>query len=229
LVVEEVVRTLPTLYDDVVSAYASVATTIDVLVNDITPNDAALNIVAVTSALNGLVEIVDNTLIYTSNDDFTGNDRIDYIACDAEGNCETARVSISVIPEVVEVTLEEAEQEFGESVEEVPIEEVEETVEVFEEVEELEEEVLPEFVEVFEITKAYQNGELIQVEFTNPVEEFMQYRLIDMAGKVRADGKIETINGTNQLEIRRNNIETGMFMIYITNTHQSNYRKIFIE
>jgi len=39
LVVEEVLRTIPTLYDDLVSAYVSMATTIDVLVNDITTSD----------------------------------------------------------------------------------------------------------------------------------------------------------------------------------------------
>jgi len=104
------------LYDDLVSTYASTTVTIDVLNNDLNPSDAPLTIVAVTPALNGTVDIVDNELVYTANTDFVGNDRIDYIACDNDGNCETARVNISILPELVIITTPEVEEELPEEV-----------------------------------------------------------------------------------------------------------------
>jgi len=232
LVVEEVLRTLPTLYDDLISAYASVATTIDVLVNDITPNNEDLTIVAVTPALNGAVEIVDNAIIYTSNEGFIGNDRVDYIACDAIGNCETARVSISVIPEVIEsveeivqtgeeTTVEDGEQQAEETVEEV--EQIVETGEIEEE-----EEVI-ENVDAFEIVNAFESSDLIKIEFTNTVDEQVQYRLIDLAGRTRVDGKLMSIYGKNYLEINSSTLEKGVFVIYLNNNRESEYRKIFIH
>jgi len=218
IVVEEVLRTLPTLYDDLVSVYTSTTTTIDVLNNDLNPSDEALTIEAVTPALNGTVEMVDNELVYTANADFVGNDRVDYIACDNSGNCQTARVTISVLPEIVIETVQEVEEEIQEeSVEEIT--EVEEEVEAEEELK----------IEGFEIIQAYEANNNLKISFTNLVDEQIFVRLIDVAGRLRYIGKVSSTAGINYFEINTSQIENGVFVIYLNNKQTSDYKKIFIE
>ena len=89
--------------DDFVSTPIDTPIDIDILENDLgVPNDGTLT---VTDPSNGTVEIndggtpddiSDDTIIYTPNDDFEGTEVIEYTICDAEGNCDTATVTITV-------------------------------------------------------------------------------------------------------------------------------------
>ena len=89
--------------DDTVSTPIDTPIDIDILENDHgVPSDGILT---VTDPSNGTVEIndggtpddiSDDTIIYTPNDDFEGTEVIEYTVCDAEGNCDTATVTITV-------------------------------------------------------------------------------------------------------------------------------------
>ena len=89
--------------DDFVSTPIDTPIDIDILQNDLgVPSDGILT---VTDPSNGTVEIndggtpddiSDDTIIYTPNDDFEGTEVIEYTVCDAEGNCDTATVTITV-------------------------------------------------------------------------------------------------------------------------------------
>ncbi|MGO4920899.1 Ig-like domain-containing protein, partial [Maribacter spongiicola] len=89
--------------DDSVSTPIDSPIEIDILDNDFgIPTDGTLT---VTDPTNGTVEIndggtpddiSDDTITYTPNDGFEGTDVIEYTVCDAEGNCDTATVTITV-------------------------------------------------------------------------------------------------------------------------------------
>jgi len=173
---------------------------------------------------------------------FVGNDRIDYIACDVIGNCETARVHISVIPEMVEITEVEEEETVAETTEQVEgivgdeteqiqeTEQVDETVELAEEEPaEEEDELIIEEVDLFEITTAYDNADILKVEFTNVIDERIQYRLVDLAGRTRIDGRFASVYGKNYLELPSSTLEKGIYIIYLNNNRNSDHRKIFID
>ncbi|WP_405395857.1 Ig-like domain-containing protein [Maribacter sp. Asnod2-G09] len=89
--------------DDIVSTPIDTPIEIDILDNDFgIPSDGTLT---VTDSSNGTVEIndggtpddiSDDTITYTPNDGFEGTETIEYTVCDAEGNCDTATVTITV-------------------------------------------------------------------------------------------------------------------------------------
>ncbi|WP_244156274.1 Ig-like domain-containing protein [Maribacter ulvicola] len=89
--------------DDIVSTPINTPIVIDILDNDFgIPTDGALT---VTDPFNGTVEIndggtpndiSDDTITYTPNDGFEGTETIEYTVCNAEGNCDTATVTITV-------------------------------------------------------------------------------------------------------------------------------------
>ncbi|WP_405413590.1 Ig-like domain-containing protein [Maribacter sp. Asnod1-A12] len=89
--------------DDIVSTPINTPIEIDILDNDFgIPSDGTLT---VTDPSNGTVEIndggtpddiSDDTITYTPNDGFEGTETIEYTVCDAEGNCDTATVTITV-------------------------------------------------------------------------------------------------------------------------------------
>ncbi|WP_299801332.1 Ig-like domain-containing protein, partial [uncultured Maribacter sp.] len=90
--------------DDSVSTPVDTPIDINILDNDFgIPSDGTLT---VTDPSNGTVEIndggtpddiSDDTITYTPNDGFEGTDVIEYTVCDAEGNCDTATVEITVV------------------------------------------------------------------------------------------------------------------------------------
>ncbi|WP_426359187.1 beta strand repeat-containing protein [Pseudocolwellia sp. HL-MZ19] len=91
-----VVNALPTAVNDDTSTTEDTAINIDVLVNDSDPDNDTL-VVIEASAGNGTVVInVDNTLTYTPNTDFNGNDTIIYTISDGEGGESTASVNVTI-------------------------------------------------------------------------------------------------------------------------------------
>ncbi|MDF4204561.1 gliding motility-associated C-terminal domain-containing protein [Maribacter sp. SA7] len=89
--------------DDFVSTPLDTPIEIAILDNDFgIPADGTLT---VTDPSNGTIEIndggtpddiSDDSIIYTPNDGFEGTETIEYTVCDAEGNCDTATVTITV-------------------------------------------------------------------------------------------------------------------------------------
>ncbi len=87
------------LNPDVVQTPYETSVTIDVLLND--NADFPLTITGFTNPENGTVAFGEGgtVLIYTPNDGFSGSDFFFYDACDAEANCASTIVSVSVLPE----------------------------------------------------------------------------------------------------------------------------------
>ncbi len=89
--------------DDMVATDVNTPLTIDVLENDMgIPENGTLT---VTDPENGTIDIndggtpddpTDDTVTYTPNSDYEGTDSFEYTICDAQGNCDTATVTIDV-------------------------------------------------------------------------------------------------------------------------------------
>ncbi|MBV7265915.1 Ig-like domain-containing protein [Erythrobacter ani] len=88
----------PTAVDDTASTTEDAASApIDVLANDIDPDNDTLTVIS-ANAPNGTVVInPDNTLTYTPDANFNGTDTITYQISDGEGGISTAMVSLNVI------------------------------------------------------------------------------------------------------------------------------------
>ncbi|KIN65227.1 putative hemagglutinin/hemolysin-related protein [Sulfitobacter noctilucicola] len=89
----------PTAVDDAAETDEETPVTIDVLDNDTDPTDDPLTVVEATvPEEQGTVEIVDNQIVFTPAEDFTGEATIDYIIEDPDGNADEAVVTVTVNP-----------------------------------------------------------------------------------------------------------------------------------
>ena len=88
----------PNAQDDKVSTREdSPISVIDVLTNDTDKDGDSLSVTAVTQGRNGSVGInTDNTLSYTPNANFSGNDSFTYTVCDGKGGTDKATVNVRV-------------------------------------------------------------------------------------------------------------------------------------
>ncbi len=87
----------PVANDDTATTPVNVAVTINVLANDSDPENAPLSVISITEQpSNGTVEIIDNQVVYTPNPNFEGVDDFVYMACDPDGLCDPATVTIAV-------------------------------------------------------------------------------------------------------------------------------------
>ena len=84
----------PTATDDHVTTRPNVAVTVDVLNNDEDPDGDTLALVWVTASTNGSVVInPDQTVTYTPDSDFNGNDSFIYLMGDGKGGTATTAAS----------------------------------------------------------------------------------------------------------------------------------------
>ena len=84
--------------DDAATTLAGTPVTINVLAND---TGTALTVAQVTNPSNGSVVISNNTITYTPNANFTGNDSFTYRITDSFGQTDTATVTVTVnLPEL---------------------------------------------------------------------------------------------------------------------------------
>ncbi len=72
------------------------AVTIDVLDNDSDLDGDSLSISAVNGLSNGTVQVVDGKIVYTPNDEFSGQETFSYTVTDGNGGSETATVTVDV-------------------------------------------------------------------------------------------------------------------------------------
>ncbi len=95
----------PDAVDDVVTVPFNIPTAINVLENDLDPENDPLTITAVTVPTNGTAEIndngtpldsSDNRVLYTPNDGFTGLDTFTYTIDDGTSQTDTATVTVTV-------------------------------------------------------------------------------------------------------------------------------------
>ena len=90
----------PVALDDVATTLAGVATTIAVLANDTDSNGSIVSTQLASGPTNGMVEVhADNTITYTPNAGFTGEDSFTYSAIDDGGALsDPATVTVTVEP-----------------------------------------------------------------------------------------------------------------------------------
>ena len=87
----------PTARDDAYQLNAGSTTTLNVLGNDTDPdNGDALTLVSFTGAKKGTVQISGQSIVYTANPDYVGDDDFSYTIKDSKGLTSTANVKISL-------------------------------------------------------------------------------------------------------------------------------------
>jgi len=86
----------PLAVDDSRTTDENTPVTIAVLANDSDPDGDTLSITDTTSPSNGTVSIVGDSIVYTPNSGYSGNDSFDYTITDNNGNSETATVLIMI-------------------------------------------------------------------------------------------------------------------------------------
>jgi len=98
--VDDVALTLgfqpPSASDDIVSTTVNESILINVLENDFDPNRDDLKISEITSPKNGKAELKNESILYTPNKDFVGNDSFTYTIDDSQDGLDTASVFITV-------------------------------------------------------------------------------------------------------------------------------------
>ncbi|WP_203653028.1 CshA/CshB family fibrillar adhesin-related protein [Demequina activiva] len=94
------VTVTPLAVDDAETTTANSAVAVSVLGNDV---GATLDVLSITQPTNGAAVIdLDDTVLYTPADGFSGTDTFTYTAQDAEGQQATATVTITVTPLAVD-------------------------------------------------------------------------------------------------------------------------------
>jgi len=88
----------PVAGDDAATTPEDTPTTLDLLANDVDPDDDALTVTALGQpAHGGLTDHGDGTVTYTPDADFAGEDVFVYAVCDATG-CDVATATVTVEP-----------------------------------------------------------------------------------------------------------------------------------
>ena len=93
------VNDVPLAVDDSATTNEDTAITINVIGNDSDIDGDALNVTAVSGAVNGSAIInADNTITYTPNANFNGTETLAYTVDDGNGGATTANVNITIEP-----------------------------------------------------------------------------------------------------------------------------------
>ncbi|SDC37574.1 Ig-like domain-containing protein, partial [Williamwhitmania taraxaci] len=93
---------IPIAFDDSQTTFIETPVTIPVLGNDTGLEDGGLAVTITVNPTNGTFVVNgDNTVTYTPNAGFTGTDTFIYQVCDADGDCATATVTITVNPTAI--------------------------------------------------------------------------------------------------------------------------------
>lgn len=94
----------PVAVDDQYSTIRDVAVQGNVLTNDSDPEQGTLTAALVTGPANSTLQLnTDGTFTYTPNAGYTGTDSYVYRACDNQGACTSATVTVQVTPAVLDL------------------------------------------------------------------------------------------------------------------------------
>jgi len=84
---------LPVAINDTASTITGTAVTVNVLNND---TGEGISLSSITTPSNGTATISGNTVIYTSNTDFSGTDSFNYTIADGNSNISSAKITITI-------------------------------------------------------------------------------------------------------------------------------------
>ena len=88
---------IPVAVDDGRGTVVNIPVNVDVLINDKGLEDGGIVVSSVTNPTNGSIIVnADNTITYTPNTDYLGNDTFEYRVADKDGDADTAMVTIHV-------------------------------------------------------------------------------------------------------------------------------------
>ncbi len=88
---------IPYCIDDMATTPSNTPVTVPVLNNDTDPDGDLLTVTHITQPANGTAVLnADGTVTYTPNPGFRGVETFTYTACDNDGNCDIASVTITV-------------------------------------------------------------------------------------------------------------------------------------
>lgn len=98
----------PDAIDDTADTLEDTPVTVDVVANDTDADGDSLTVIEVGAANNGTVEIVDNQILYTPEENWSGTDSFTYTIFDGDGGYDTATATINVeaVADAPELTLE---------------------------------------------------------------------------------------------------------------------------
>lgn len=94
----------PHAENDVVQATENTPTFVPVLANDSDPDGNIITVFPLSMPMNGTIQQIGNSLVYTSNAGFVGTDFFTYVICDngTPALCDTASVTMTVLAQGVE-------------------------------------------------------------------------------------------------------------------------------
>ncbi len=87
---------LPIAIDDYVGTFTNTTQTIPVLLNDSDPENSPLSLVSITPPENGIATILNNEIIYTPNNGFSGEDQFNYTVTDNDDGEAEGTVTITI-------------------------------------------------------------------------------------------------------------------------------------
>ncbi|MFB6319227.1 Ig-like domain-containing protein [Saccharicrinis sp. FJH54] len=90
------VNDIPVATDDTVNIQEDSNAVIAVLANDEDPDHSGLDVTIVNGPANGIANLLNDTVYYTPDANFFGNDTIQYIIVDGEGDTVSANILITV-------------------------------------------------------------------------------------------------------------------------------------
>ena len=88
----------PVANDDTAELSWNMSITIDVLTNDTDADNDTLTVTSASASFGQVIINTDNTVTYTPNADYAGNDTIDYGISDGQGGSDAAQVMVTVRP-----------------------------------------------------------------------------------------------------------------------------------
>jgi len=94
----DMINDTPISIDDLAIVDEDSTVSIEVLTNDYDFDNDTLNIIEFTQGINGTVTQVGDSLIYTPNANFNGNDHFTYTISDGQGGTSSATVTITINP-----------------------------------------------------------------------------------------------------------------------------------
>lgn len=179
----------PVAIDDTYSMFSGQSKTLDVLDNDSDPDNDSLTLISIGEAQFGEAEISSNTILYTPNANYVGDDQVTYVIQDSEGATATATARISISS--LDVTTTQAINDFIEA-------DINQNVSISVLENDLNDDNLNIRISAIDTSQSVGsftiNSNETHIEYTPPLEfngvDFATYTLTDSTGSIESSAKV---------------------------------------